>query len=503
MNRGKRAVLLAILVWALAAAMGPACYAGQKAAAPAAPDLSALARRARPAVGVVVTFDVKGEPLSQGTAFFVRADGVGLTCQHVLSDAASALVRMENGASFSVKGRLAADPVRDLALFKVTGNNLPTVPLGDSSTLAPGQRVVAITAPEGLGNTVADGLVSAVRELPSGSMVQVTVPLSPGSSGGPIFDLSGRVVAVAAAVLTEGQALNFAIPINAAKSLLAQPGRLTPLAPAKQPANLEDWLRKHPTTSGQASAYDLFVQGFYANCDGRYSHAVEYLRAAVTLDPAVGLGVGQCCLGNTYFLLGRYQDAISCWEEGIRLYPDFAEAQYQLGLAYYMTSQWQKAADTLKQAIRLKPDNAEARCSLGLAYEKLGCEQEAVDSYRQAVRLKPELAEAHVFLGAACGRLGWHEEAMAAYRQAIRLKPDDARMHFLLGQTFGAVDRYQEEMVEFKEAIRLKPDFAEAHAGLGVAYLDLGDRGAALEEYRILKSLDAKMAAGLFGLIYP
>ena len=93
-----------------------------------------------------------------------------------------------------------ADPARDLALFKVTGKNLPTVPLGDSSTLRPGQRVVVITAPEGLENTIADGLVSAVRELPSGPLAQVTVPPSPGSLGGPIFDLSGRVVAVAAAV---------------------------------------------------------------------------------------------------------------------------------------------------------------------------------------------------------------------------------------------------------------------------------------------------------------
>ena len=163
MGRGKWAVLLAVLVWALAAAMAPACYGGQEFPSRAAPDLSALARQARPAVGVLVTFDADGEPLSQGTAFFVRANGVGITCHHVLSDAASALVRMENGAFFPVEGKLAADPVRDLTLFKVAGKNPPTVPLGDSSTLRPGQRLVAITAPEGLQNTIADGLVSAVR----------------------------------------------------------------------------------------------------------------------------------------------------------------------------------------------------------------------------------------------------------------------------------------------------------------------------------------------------
>ncbi len=190
MSHSKWVVLLAVVVL-LAAVTGPACFGGQTGAVPAAPDLSALARQAMPAVGVMVTFDAEGKPLSQGTAFFVRADGVGLTCHHVLSDAASALVRMDSGAFFPVEGKLADDPVRDLTLFKVTGKNLPTVSLGDSSTLAPGQRVVAIAAPEGLGNTVAHGIVSAVRDLTSGPLVQVTVPLSPGSWEAPSSTFRG------------------------------------------------------------------------------------------------------------------------------------------------------------------------------------------------------------------------------------------------------------------------------------------------------------------------
>ena len=467
MSRGKWTVLLAVLVWALAAAMPPACYGGQETSGPAAPDLSALARQAMPAVGVVVTFDASGKPRSQGTAFFVRADGVGITCHHVLSDAASALVRMENGTFVPVAGKLADDPVRDLALFKVTGKNLPTVSLGDSSALRPGQRVVGITAPEGLGNTVADGLVSAVRELSSGPLVQVTVPLSPGSSGGPIFDLSGRVVAVAAAVLTEGQALNFAIPINAAKPLLAQPGRLTPLAAAKQPADMEDWLRKHPTTAGQAT-YDLWLRGgmgLYA--DGRYQEALEHLRAALALDPSPY--PAHCCLGTTYVKLRRYQEALEAY----------------------------------KQAIRLKPDLAEAHLGLGMAYGLLGRYQEALEEHKQAIRLKPDYAEAHMNLGVAYVGLRRYQEALEAEKQAIRLKPDFAEAHMNLGAAYVGLRRYQEALEAEKQAIRLKPDDVKAHYNLGVAYWSLGDRGAALEEYRILKDLDPSLAGGLFGLLYP
>jgi tetratricopeptide (TPR) repeat protein len=444
--------------------MAPACFGGQKAAAPAAPDLSALARQARPAVGVLVTFDAGGKPLSQGTAFFVRANGVGLTCYHVLSDATSALVRMGNGAFFPVEGKLAADRVLDLALFKVSGKNFPTVPLGDSSTLRPGQRVVAITAPEGLENTVADGLVSGVRDMPSGSLVQVSVPLSPGSSGGPIFDLSGRVVAVAAAVLTEGQALNFAIPVNAAKPLLAQPGRLTPLAPAEQPADLEEWLRQRPPLPGGATAYDL---------------------------------------GMAYGDVGRWQEAADACKQAIRLKPDDADAHCNLGVAYGKLGRWQEAADASKQAIRLKPDDARAHCNLGVAYGKLGRWQEAADACKQAIRLEPDDATAHNTLGVAYGNLGRHQEALEAYKQAIRLKPEYAEARYNLGVAYAKLGRWQEAADACKQAIRLKPEYAEAHYMLGVGCFALGDRGAAMEEYRSLKSLDADLAGKLFKLLYP
>jgi tetratricopeptide (TPR) repeat protein len=484
MRSGKQAVLLAVLVWTLAAAMGPVCYGGEKDTAPsaAAPDLSALARRARPAVGVLVTFDAKGEPLAQGTAFFVRANGVALTCRHVLEGATSALVRMENGAFFPVEGKLAADPVRDLALLKVAGKDLPTLSLGDSSTLAAGQRVVAVTSPEGLENTVADGLVSAVRELPSGSVVQVSVPLSSGSSGGPLFDLSGKVVAVAAAVLTEGQALNFAIPINAAKPLLAHPGKLTALAPAKEPADLEDWLRERPPSAQGAGAYDLWLQGMRANFDERYGEAVTHLRAALALDPSHYQA--HCCLGSTYGELGRHQEEIAEYKQAIRLKPDDADAHNNLGVAYGNLGRYQEEIAEYREAIRLKPDYALAHLNLGVAYDKLGRYQEEIAEYREAIRLKPAFALAHYNLGLAYGKLDRNQEAVEAFKQAIRLKPDYAEAHYNLGVAYGELGRWQEAAEAFKQAIRLKPDFAEAHSNLGAAYVHLGRHQEAAEAFK-------------------
>ena len=127
---------------------------------------------------------------------------------------------------------------------------------------------------------------------------------------------------------------------------------------------------------------------------------------------------------------------------------------------------------------------------------------DAADEYKEAVRLKPDDAKAHFGLGEAYGSLHRYQDAADEYKEAVRLKPDDAKAHYMLGGPI-ALDNFQEAVGAFKEAIRLKPDDAFAHWELGLTYLDLGDRGAALEEYRILKDLDAFLAEFLFKRLHP
>ena len=93
-------------------------------------------------------------------------------------------------------------------------------------------------------------------------------------------------------------------------------------------------------------------------------------------------------------------------------------------------------------------------------------------------------------------------ETIEPYKQAIRIKPDYADAHYNLGVTYDRLGRYQEEIEAFKKYIKIKPDDVEAHYGLGISYLATGDKDSALEEYKILKPLDAKLAYKLFNLIY-
>ncbi|MGH9473658.1 MAG: S1C family serine protease [Terriglobales bacterium] len=185
-------------------------------------SIPALVRRARGAVVLVKGTSSDGRTIYQGTGFLVRPDGVVVTNYHVIANDASAVVKLPNGAFFQVKGVLAEDSRRDIAILKVQGTGLRTLDLGNSGDVQVGEEVVAIGNPLSLESTVSSGIISGLREDPSlgGRLLQITAPISHGSSGGPLFDLHGRVIGITTAYLSGGESLNFAIPIDDLKPLL-------------------------------------------------------------------------------------------------------------------------------------------------------------------------------------------------------------------------------------------------------------------------------------------
>ncbi len=238
--------------------------------------------------------------------------------------------------------------------------------------------------------------------------------------------------------------------------------------------------------------YTYRQAGYWKDSSTLFAHAIE-----VTQNNYIVYNN----LGNAYFKLGRYQDAIEVYKQAIGIKPDFAEAHSNLGSAYGNLGRYQDEIESCKQAIRIKPDFAEAHSNLGFAYGNLGRYQDEIESCKQAIRIKPDYADAHYNLGFAYANLGRYQDAVEAYKQAIRIKRDYAEAHCGLGFVYGNLGRSQEGIKSCKQAIRIKPDFVLAHYNLGVIYLVAGDKGAAIEEYKILKTLDAEKANELFKLI--
>jgi hypothetical protein len=157
-----------------------------------------------------------------GTGFIVRADGTLITNFHVIKDANAIIVRLETGEFYRRVFVLSVDESRDLAVMRIEGANLPFLEFEDSNTVRTGQAVLLVGSPRGLEQTISEGIVSAVRTTDSGSrVIQTTAAASPGSSGGPLVNHSGRVIGILSSSRVDGQNLNFAIPSNYALGMVS------------------------------------------------------------------------------------------------------------------------------------------------------------------------------------------------------------------------------------------------------------------------------------------
>jgi hypothetical protein len=185
-------------------------------------DIPTIARAANGSIVSIVMSDDKAKPIAQGTGFVVSKDGLIVTNYHVIAEGSSAVVKLPDGAFYAVDGMLAFDKARDVAIIKAHGQNFRALTLGNSDRVEVGEEVVAIGNPLSLESTVSNGIVSGMRtaEDLGGKFLQVTAPISPGSSGGPLFNMAGEVIGITTLYLKGGENLNFAIPINDAKRLL-------------------------------------------------------------------------------------------------------------------------------------------------------------------------------------------------------------------------------------------------------------------------------------------
>ena len=168
---------------------------------------------------------------SLGSGFIISPDGYILTNNHVVANADKVIVRLRDRRILDAKV-VGTDPTYDIALLKVNaGGSLPTVRIGDSSTLKPGQWVLAIGSPFDFNYTVTQGIVSAVgrnlgsQDQPYTAFIQTDVPINPGNSGGPLFNMQGQVVGINSQIYsgTGGyQGVSFSIPIDLAMDAVNQ-----------------------------------------------------------------------------------------------------------------------------------------------------------------------------------------------------------------------------------------------------------------------------------------
>ena len=208
------------------------------------PDIS----NTLPSVLTIVVVGKHDTNVVQGSGFILNATGLAGTNYHVLKGAVKAYAESADGHQFEIRSIEGIDKNRDLVVFQLvdrltgeTPTNLSSVSIRSSNGLTIGERVVAIGSPEGLQNTVSDGILSAIREIDGTRFLQITAPISPGSSGGPVLDAHGQMVGVATFQLEEGQNLNFALSVD----------HIGPVADQHLGIPLSSWNRAASNSGGQ------------------------------------------------------------------------------------------------------------------------------------------------------------------------------------------------------------------------------------------------------------
>jgi tetratricopeptide (TPR) repeat protein len=452
--------------------------------------LPELVRRIKPSAVAIETFDSHGEKLSRGSGFFIETDRI-VTNRHVLEGAFRAEVHSSTGAMLPVKGVLAVDAEGDIAVLKIDAPTPAIRPLPlDKTSPQEGESVVVIGNPLGLEGSVTNGIVSAVRDIPTfGRIIQITAAISAGSSGSPVVNMQGQVIGIATLQITGGQSVNFAIPSERIAQLQVNPAM-----------SLADLV----ATTGRnkrAKAVQSFRDGLSFLSKDDCEKALPYFEKAIESDGTYAEAWAQAGFCNEK--LGKHAEALEASKRAVNLRPS-AESFFNIGLANFYLKQYRDAAEAYRSAIKLDPYNsADAYYALGLVYRDWGKADEEIQAYKQAIKLRPDYTVAYERLGSRYLKSRKFSEALEVFRQLAALKPGDPYAPNNMGEAYVELNRLNEAVESFRLSIRLKPDYGKAYYNLGKTLLAMGNRDGAVEQYTILTNIDPDWAEKLNALINP
>ena len=411
-----------------------------------------LAKKALAATVSLEMQDSNGDILGQGSGFFVRPNLIA-TNFHVIDGAAKGYARLVNTATtYPIEGVTAANEANDLALLKVSVHGINPLDLGNSDAVQIGETVYVAGNPLGFEGTFSDGIISGRRDSAGKKeRLQMTAPISPGSSGGPVLNRKGEVIGVSTSLYNPlfGQNLNFAVTSKALQALLAQSGLPKPL----------------PYRSA-ASYFTYLLRGYERNLSGDFEGALREFTHAIRLNPDYALAY--VYRGHAKGELGQHSAAIADYDEAIRLDPNYANAYRNRGYDKAQLGQHSSAILDYDAAIRLNPKYAKAYVNRGYAKRELGRHAAAITDYDEAIRLNPKYALAYHNRGYDKAQLGQHSAAILDYDEAIRLDSNDADAYVNRGYAKAQLGQHSAAILDYDKAIDLDSNNAHAYFNRGL-----------------------------------
>ncbi len=329
---------------------------------------------------VVLAQDSQGEFAGLGSGVVLQDGSIATNC-HVIENARKVAVRYQQEQYPAEKQY--TDWERDICTVKASGLEAQPVTVGSTQGLTVGSRIYAIGAPRGLELTLSEGIISSIRPVRGGQYLQITAPISPGSSGGGLFDSQGRLLGLTSFYVDDGQNLNFALPVEWITELSKRHVERTSVVP--------------DTTDYNRWAARSFSLIFSGDWEEAIRHNSKWTQAMPNSPEAWSN------LADAYERLYFFSRAIDAYKEFVRIQPNNAQAWYRLGMAYKKdrrssgrswNSSLQNGINAFQESLNLDSQNSNAWCALGLLYLDYGdgyleYHRKSRDALRRALKLTP------------------------------------------------------------------------------------------------------------------
>jgi tetratricopeptide (TPR) repeat protein len=473
-----------------------------------------------------------------GSGVVIGTDGEILTNAHVVEACEKITVKLASGNS-ETGVLLARDERNDLAVVRPTGTSNPAasvavfrerppVRAGDAIVALgyPLSRVLATEAKVSVGNVTA---LAGIAD--DSSYLQISAPIQPGNSGGPLLDASGHLVGIVTAGLDAvrmaklvgdiPQNVNFALKAEVARTFLDSKRIGYQTARSDQqlsPADVGDIGRPFTVhieceqAGSRSAAAPPIVSPPPPNSIEPTSQQIGWCRGSG--EPSADLIIDGCTAviksdrqawafvgrGWGHHRNGDYDRAIADYTEAIRLDPGLALAYNNRGFAYSAKGDNDRAIADYDQAIKINPlpasnPHVNVYVNRGNAYLAKGDFDRAIADSNEAIRLDPKLANAYGNRGIAYYRKGDYDRAIADYTETIRLDPKLATAFNYRASAYEYKGEYHRAIADSNEAIRLDPKLATAYSVRASAYNSKGDYDRAIADSNEAIRLDPKLAA--------
>lgn len=445
-------------------------------------ELADIFETASKSIVVVNSKNSHGEIISQGSGVIVASAKIATNC-HVIEGGVTIEVvyrGIEYGARLS-----DTDWMRDLCSIDVRNFRGVPAKIGNVEKLRVGDKVIAIGAPRGLALTLSEGIISSLREHDGGHLLQITAPISPGSSGGGVFNHMGELIGLPTFYVKDGQQLNFAIPANWIEEL---PDRSLK---SKNPQNDFSWLLKAEELDDAQDYEELLA------LSRRW-----VLESPESASAWLYIGISSGSLNKDLQL-----ESFSAIKKALALDPSMSRGWSALGVALSQERRADEAFQAFDKAILLDGDNFRAHYGRARLYASLNQTPQAREGFNDAVRVcisflkrDPKFVPCLSIAANSYKRLGRRSDSIHMSLREIKARPS-VRAWVLLGRTYGENNQFRDALSAFFEASALDPSNSSPLYWIGVTYVEMGDFNSALDVYNRLASLDQRRAEGLRKII--